>query len=127
MRRKSGLSLSAIVRARCPACHTGKITKGFFEIRHSCSVCQYNFHPEPGFYLGAIAVGFLVTAVLTIPPTILLKLMKVDIELLVAFPFLEFLLIGPFILFYARVVWLHLAYQMSERLDGGEDGSKDRG
>lgn len=114
---KKKLSLGAILKARCPACHTGKVLKGVFAIRARCPVCNYNLHPEPGFYLGAMVVGFLLTAIVTIPPMIVLKLLNVDIRLLIAFPFVEFLFVGTFLLFYCRILWLHAEYQMTKRLE----------
>jgi hypothetical protein len=116
--KKSPFKLRSLLSARCPACHTGSATKGGFSMRDRCPHCNYNFQPEPGFYLGAMVVGFFLTAMLTIPPTIILKLMNVDIEVLIAFPFIEFIFVGTFLLFYCRMIWLHLEYQMTHRLDG---------
>jgi uncharacterized protein (DUF983 family) len=118
LRKKAQFKLGSILRARCPACHTGQVTEGIFAMRQKCPHCHYNLQPEPGFYLGAMAVGFLLTAMLTIPPTVLLKLLNVDIGLLVAFPFIEFIFVGSFLLFYCRILWLHLEYRLTDRLDG---------
>lgn len=116
--KKTGLKVSSILLAKCPACHRGKVTEGIFAIRKKCLHCGHDFHPEPGFYLGAMVVGFLFTAMVTIPPTILLKIIGVDLAILVAFPFVEFIFVGSFLLFYCRIIWLHLEYQMTRRLDG---------
>ena len=110
------MRLKSILLARCPACQTGKIWTGFFSIRPRCQVCDYNFYPEPGFYLGAIAVSFLLTAIFTIPPTIALKFFEVDLEILIFFPFFEFLILGTFLMFYCKIIWLHLEYTMTDRL-----------
>ena len=110
--------VGSILRARCPSCHKGKVLKGVFSIRTRCPNCNYNFEPEPGFYLGAMAVGFLLTAVVTIPPTIILKILNVDIGLLIVFPIIEFIFVGTFLMFYSRILWLHLEYQMTKKLDG---------
>lgn len=116
-RKPVKIKITSVLRARCPACHEGDILTGFFTIRERCPVCDYNLHPEPGFYLGAMMVGFLVTAMLTIPPMIFLKLMDVDTKILLAFPFIEFIFVGTFLIFYCRILWLHLEYKMSNRLD----------
>jgi hypothetical protein len=65
-----------------------------------------------------MAISFLLTAMLTIPPTIVLKLLNVDISLLLAFPFIEFVFLGSFLMIYSRVLWLHLEYRTSQKLDG---------
>lgn len=118
MKKKQNFRLSSILAARCPSCHKGKITTGFFTIRPKCPECNYNFHPEPGFYLGAMVVGFLLTAIVTVPPLIALKVMDVDPTLLFVFPFIEFLFLGTFLLLYCRILWLHMEYQLTGRLDG---------
>lgn len=110
--------LSAILKARCPACHKGPVLRNVFGVYPQCSECGHNFYPEPGFYLGAMAVSFLVTAMLTIPPMIALKVMGAELGVLMAFPFLEFLFLGSFLLVYSKVVWLHLEYRMTVRLQG---------
>ncbi len=116
-KEKSKFKIKSLLRARCPCCHIGAVTKNFFLLNERCSYCKYSFHPEPGFYLGAMVVGFLFNALAIIPPTIVLKVLKVDINWLIAFPFLEFIFVGTFIFFYARILWLHLEYQITNRLD----------
>ena len=111
-------SLGAIFKARCPACHEGRVLQGVWGIRRRCEHCGYDFHPEPGFYLGAMAVGFLLTAILTVPPTIALKVLGVDLNFVLIFPLLEFIFVGTFLLFYCRILWLHLEYRMTRKLDG---------
>jgi uncharacterized protein (DUF983 family) len=110
--------ISSIFKARCPACHQGPILRNGFGIHRRCSICDHDFFPEPGFYLGAMAVAFLLTAMLTIPPTIVLKLLDVEVAFLVTFPLIEFIFLGTFLMIYSRVLWLHLEYRTSHRLDG---------
>jgi len=111
------LSFSSILRGLCPSCHSGKVTRGFFGTYPQCAKCRYDFHPESGFYLGAMVVSFFVTAALTIPPMILLKILDVELEILLAFPFLEFLLLGPVLLVYSKILWLHLEYRLTHQLN----------
>ncbi len=115
--KKAGIRMSSILLAKCPSCHTGKVLEGF-SIRARCPHCNYDFYPEPGFYVGAIAVGFLISAMTTIPPLIVLKILNVDINLLIAFPFAEFIFIGTFLMIYCRIIWLHLQYRMTDHLNG---------
>ena len=119
-RKKADFRISSILRARCPSCHTGKVLESGLTIRPRCLICNYNFYPEPGFYMGAMAVGFLIAAMTTIPPMIFLKVLNVDMNILLAFPFVEFLFVGTFLVFYCRILWLHLEYRMTSRLDGQE-------
>ncbi|MBY0471974.1 hypothetical protein K2X30_12480 [bacterium] len=124
---KNRIQLGSVLKARCPSCHKGSVLSGVITIRPKCTVCNYNFHPEPGFYLGAMMVGFLLTAMVTVPPMVFLKFMGVDRSILILFPFLEFLFVGTLIFFYSRVFWLHLEYRMTHRLDGHDSGdSQDK-
>src|SRR5436305_488867 len=116
--REYKFKLGSIFKARCPACHEGPVLKNVFGIHPRCSVCGHDFYPEPGFYLGAMVISFFLAAVLTVPPMILLKVLNVDIRLLLAFPFVELLFVGSFLLVYSRVVWLHLEYRMTTKLQG---------
>jgi hypothetical protein len=47
-----------------------------------------------------------------------LKVMNVDINFLVVYPIIQFLFVGSFLLVYSRVLWLHLEYRITDRLDG---------
>lgn len=109
-------TFASIIKARCPACRKGPILRGVFGLHRRCAVCNYDFYPEPGFYLGAMMVSFLLTGLLTIPPMIALKVMEADLALLVAFPFIEFAFVGSFLLIYSRVVWLYIEHRMTAGL-----------
>jgi uncharacterized protein (DUF983 family) len=110
------MKLSLVLRGRCPSCETGPVMKGVFAIHRRCPNCGYDFYPENGFYLGAMVVSYLLTAMLTIPPMIVLKLMNVHIVVLLAFPLVEFIFVGGFLMFYSRILWLHLEHRVTTRL-----------
>lgn len=108
----------SILKALCPVCHQGRILKNVFGVHSRCSVCQHDFHPEPGYFLGAMAVSFFVTGALTLPPMIALKWMNVDLAILLAYPFFQFSIVGPLLAVYSRVIWIHLEYRTLRALDG---------
>ncbi len=118
--KKKRLRISSLLTAKCPSCHIGRVLKNGFVIDSCCPHCGYDFYPEVGFYTGSIVIGFLLSAIAIIPPLILLKILDVKIEVLVAFPFIEFLLVGPILMIYCRIIWLHLEYQITERLLQGD-------
>lgn len=93
------------------------MVEGVFALYRHCPKCRLNFFPEPGFYLGAIAISYVVTAALTIPPVVLLKYFGAENWMIVAFPFLEFILVGSFLFFYSRIIWLHLQFHALKRLN----------
>ena len=78
-----------------------------------CPNCGYDLHPEPGYYLGAMMVGFIAISIFTVPPVVMLKLSGADDSVLLAYPFLQYLILGPIITHYAKVIWAHLGYKSS--------------
>ncbi len=116
--RKYEFRLSSILRARCPACHEGPVLRNVLAIHPKCSVCGHDFYPEPGFYLGAMMVSFLLTTFCTVPVLITLRVLNVEMIWLLITPLVEYIFLGTFLLVYSRVVWLHLEYRMTTHLHG---------
>ena len=52
------------LRQRCPVCGRGKIFKGWIKTYERCSVCNFAFEREPGYYTGAVAVNLVVSELL---------------------------------------------------------------
>lgn len=109
-------AIIGVLKALCPVCRTGKITQNLFKLNRKCPVCGHDFYPEPGYYLGAMMVSFLVTAMLTVPVVIVLKFSGAEVPVLVLAPFVEFAILGPILLYYARILWLYLEHSMTSRL-----------
>lgn len=76
-----------------------------------CPGCGYNLHPEDGYYLGAMMVAFFLTSALTIPPVIYLKVTGAEDAVLIGYPFVQYLILGPLLTYYAKVIWAHVGYQ----------------
>ena len=62
---KKGTKLYSILKGRCPHCHEGAFfvshayrLKKIGDIHDHCSVCKKSYHPEPGFYFGALYVSY---------------------------------------------------------------------
>ena len=51
---------------------------------------------------------------------------EVDTEILVLFPFLEFLFLGTFLMFYCKIIWLHVEHAMTHRLDSKQENHLSR-
>ena len=43
---------------RCPVCRIGRIFGGAVKMNAQCPTCRYVFEREPGYFLGAIAIGY---------------------------------------------------------------------
>lgn len=101
--------------------------RGLFTIHQKCPECGLGFCPEPGYYLGAMMVSFLLTAMLTVPVVIVLKFSGAEVSTLVTAPFLEFAILGPILVYYSRIVWLYVEFSMTHRLDGRRHDEKRGG
>lgn len=50
--------LWGLVRLRCPVCRKAPIFGGALTMHAQCPNCRYVFEREPGYFLGAIAIGY---------------------------------------------------------------------
>lgn len=62
---KRGSKLYAIRKYKCPRCHQGDLFKtplasmeGVYNMYSKCEECEQDFEMEPGFYWGAMYVGY---------------------------------------------------------------------
>ncbi|MFK7798434.1 MAG: DUF983 domain-containing protein [Aureispira sp.] len=60
-----GSKLYSISRFKCPRCHEGDLYKtslssmqGIYNMHEECPHCQQRFEMEPGFYWGAMYIGY---------------------------------------------------------------------
>lgn len=122
---KKGTKPYSIFGFKCPKCHTGDLyhtpTFSFrkpFDMYDNCPNCGLNYLPEPGFYYGAMFIGYIFTAWLAIGLVIILHWV-LDWSLELSFG----ILIGVYILFFisffrlARAIWLNINYKYDSRLD----------
>lgn len=105
----------AILKRKCPRCREGEVFKHsplnylkFHEMHANCPNCGQTFHPEPGFYFGAMYVsyGFSVALVLGV----CLFLIAIDAFTLVTAAIvvsISVILLLPFIFQYSRILYLY--------------------
>ena len=106
--------LVAIATMKCPRCHEGDmyyapITEGIYKMNKECPVCHQHFELEPGFYWGAMYVGYGFSAgyMLTVVGILILGF---NWSVNGAFGLAIFLgiFLFPFIARLSRAVWLHI-------------------
>lgn len=94
---------------RCPVCRIGRIFGGAVKMNAQCPTCRYVFEREPGYFLGAIAIGYfmgvgivcaLAVAVRRIVPTL-------DWEWCFGVALVFYLLFTPLVFQYARTIWMY--------------------
>jgi uncharacterized protein (DUF983 family) len=108
--------LVAILQGRCPRCREGKIftwpvrkISKFNVMNNECPCCGVRLEPEPGFYQGAMYVGYAITiACIGVISAILYRL-NVKSEWTYIFSIITFMvLIAPLNYRYSRILYLHL-------------------
>lgn len=59
-------ALGAAVRLRCPNCGRGKLFRRWLRMFRRCPVCGLSYFREEGYYLGAMFLNFILSALLII-------------------------------------------------------------
>lgn len=98
--------LRRALRLVCPACGRGRLFSGWFKTNPSCPECGLNFHPEQGYYLGAIYFNYGLTAlILVVTFFALFFLLGISPDQML-WPLAAFCVIFPLCFFrYARSLW----------------------
>jgi uncharacterized protein (DUF983 family) len=107
-------TLRNIFEQRCPRCRMGRIFRysifrGFPKMCERCAICDLKFEREPGYFLGAMYISY-VLGVLTI--TLIAALLWAmtgwwitKVTIWAAVVFLPF---APTLTLFARVLWIYL-------------------
>jgi uncharacterized protein (DUF983 family) len=103
---------------RCPRCGVGRVFKGFFAMAPACPECGLDFHPEHGYYVGAMYLNYGATVAIALPVALLL-LGRFSAAQLLA-PFIVFSILFPVLSFrWSRSLWLavetHIRSATSDR------------
>ncbi len=103
------MRLKAVLKGKCSFCLEGKIFHSFMGMNEHCPQCGIKFEREPGYFMMAIFLGYILSAAvvfpvllivyLTIKPTVIGYAIAGAITLMVA---------TPWIFRYGRIFWLHL-------------------
>jgi uncharacterized protein (DUF983 family) len=99
---------------RCPRCRVGKIFHhsiflGFPKMNESCSVCHLRYEREPGYFLGAMYISYvLAVPVVALIAVLLWKFSGLSFAKLILWTTVLFLPFVPSITLLARVLWIYL-------------------
>jgi uncharacterized protein (DUF983 family) len=99
---------------RCPRCRVGKIFRhsiflGFPKMHESCSVCHLRYNREPGYFLGAMYISYvLAVPIFALIAALVWKLSHGSIGKITLWTVILFLPFVPSITFLARVLWIYL-------------------
>ena len=97
------------LRLRCPVCRTGRIFSGAVTMNPQCPTCRYVFEREPGYFLGAIAIGYFIGVGIVAALAVLVRRIApmLDWEWCFAVAVVVYLFFTPFVFQYARTIWMY--------------------
>jgi len=106
-------TLESILRQRCPRCRVGgifrySIFRGFPKMNDRCPVCDLKFDREPGYFLGAMYVGYgLGIVIVALIAAVLWYATGWWITKATIWAVVLFLPLVPMITLLARVLWIY--------------------
>lgn len=108
--------MKSILSCKFPRCRKGRVFKHknpyhrkFGEIEKKCSVCNFVYEMEQGFWYGAMYFSYAFGVLISIPIVIIL-LLKTDLEIfqITGVIFCVLVVLSPILFRYSRSVWLHI-------------------
>lgn len=107
---------AALFKGKCPRCRQGDIFKyslsdqpfAFNKMNETCPHCEVRLEPEPGFYQGAMYVGYGITVIVIILISIILYLAGHPSEwVYIGAVVAVMILMIPLNYRYSRILYLH--------------------
>ena len=119
-----GSKLYAIRKSKCPRCHQGNLFKsslfsgqGVYNMHKRCAVCDQDFELEPGFYWGAMYIGYaLYTLYMLTAIALLFFGTALTLNQSFALTMLGALIMVPYIARRARVWWINIAIRYNKKI-----------
>ena len=121
---KRGSKLYAIRKSRCPKCHQGDLFKssllsgeGVYNMYKKCEECGQDFELEPGFYWGAMYIGYGLYCFYMLG-TIAVLFFGAGITLNQSFvvALLGGIIMIPYIARRSRVQWINIAVRYNKKI-----------
>ncbi len=113
---KKGSKIYSIVKFKCPKCHIGELYptkvwtfKGWFNMNEKCNNCGQKFVLEPGFFWGAMYIGYIVSSFLIFT---FFAIFFFGMDITVGYAFLLSLVVIIFLYAYifriSRAIWINI-------------------
>jgi uncharacterized protein (DUF983 family) len=117
-----GSKLYGIWGWKCPRCQEGDLYKtgiggGVYNMHKKCTKCTQDFEMEPGFYWGAMYIGYALSAGYMLAGfAICLWLFKLSATASFALLIFIGILLLPFLARYSRAIWLSSNVRFSPKI-----------
>ncbi len=99
-------SVRHALRMRCAVCGEGRPFSGWFSMAPECSACGYHYKREPGYFVGAMYVSYLMCVPLVMPAVLYCMLTGVPMWAACGTAFGLTTVLSPLIFRYSRGVWV---------------------
>lgn len=115
-------TLLNLLLCRCPNCGKTEMFKfsafnllNFIRMNDQCDQCKMSFHPEPGYYLGAMYISYVINSFIFLAVALTVKF-KYDFTLTNTFILLGILsfVLLPYTLRFSRTLWLYITKNVEE-------------
>jgi uncharacterized protein (DUF983 family) len=111
-----GSKLYSIFRFKCPRCHEGDLYKtslvemqGIYNMHDRCPKCGQHFEMEPGFYWGAMYIGYgLSSAYMLSAMVLFLFVFDLTVNQSFAAAIAGGVVIVPVVARLARAIWINI-------------------
>lgn len=114
MKRGVRVTAKDILAQRCPRCRMGRmfrysIWRGWPGMFEQCPVCDLRFEREPGYFLGAMYISFVLgVLIVAVVAAVIWGITGWRITNATIGALLLFLPLAPAITLFARVLWIYL-------------------
>lgn len=114
--------LQAMLHLRCPQCRRGLVFRTTVAMNNLCPVCGLKFEREPGYFTGAVYIGFALVAFFLGAVSFALNISFTEINFIWSFLIACALLLplSPLLIRYSKIIWMTI----DRTLDPGRGASR---
>lgn len=115
--------IKTIARQRCPKCRKGIVFRHGMEMNNRCPYCGSRFDREPGFFTGAMYLGYVIALPIGVFLMFVLMIVLPDIHPAVhgLLAMVGILPIVPLTVRLSRVLWLDIGGHLSPQDPNDDD------
>ena len=121
---RKGNKLYSVFNKKCPRCHEGDLFKssilsfqGIYNMHENCTVCGQDFQKEPGFYWGAMYIGYMLSSGYMLSAMVIcIFIFELSLTMSFVATIAAGLLIVPFFARMARSIWINIYVRMDRQL-----------
>ena len=113
-----GSKAYSILKMKCPSCHQGDlflnsnpyVFSQLGKMHEYCSKCHLKYDMEPGFFLGAMYVSYIMAVAIALPSALILSMLFSQFKIYhcIAIVLGEIIVLMPMLFHLSRSIWLNI-------------------